>query len=138
METGGVFSIPTEVWGVLFIPEWIWRQIRVPQFWLLWPEKWSLAEFRILTGNSVVLEHFPGIYSLYYHMDSLNVEEGQPLVQGDQIGELGSTGLVTGPHLHWELRVNTIPVDPMKYLERGLIDKDEIMNMIDSTIQEGR
>ncbi len=97
-----------------------------------------MAEFRILTGNSVVLEHFPGIYSLYYHMDSLDVEEGQELVQGDRIGDLGSTGLVTGPHLHWELRVNTIPVDPMKYLERGLIDKDEIMNMIDSTIQEGR
>ena len=80
-----------------------------------------LAEFRILTGNSVVLEHFPGIYTLYYHMDSLDVKVGQQLVQGDRIGALGSTGLVTGPHLHWELRVNTIPVDPMKYLDRRVL-----------------
>ena len=97
-----------------------------------------LAEYRILTGNSVVIEHFPGIYSLYYHMDTLETESGDTLEAGDPIGTLGSTGLVTGPHLHWELRVNTIPVDPMKYLDKSLIDKDLIMAMIGYTIQEGR
>ncbi len=97
-----------------------------------------LSEFRILTGYTAVLEHYPGVYSLYYHMDSLDVKAGQKMQAGEKIGELGSTGLVTGPHLHWELRVNTIPVNPMKYLDTSLIDKDEIMAMIDSTIQEGR
>ena len=97
-----------------------------------------LAQNRILTGNSIVLEHFPGIYSLYYHMDSLNVEEGDRVAAGANLGTLGATGLVTGPHLHWELRVNTIPVDPMKYLDRGLIDKDDIMAIIYRTTQKGR
>ena len=97
-----------------------------------------LAEERVLTGFSIVLEHFPGVYSLYYHMDTLAVKQDDILSPGDPLGTLGSTGLVTGPHLHWELRVNTIPVDPMKYLDKSLIDKDEIMAMIDSTIQEGR
>ncbi len=97
-----------------------------------------LAEDRVLTGFSIVLEHFPGVYSLYYHLDTLDVQAGDILVPGDSLGTLGATGLVTGPHLHWELRVNTIPVDPMKYLDKGLIDKDEIMAMIDATIQEGR
>ena len=97
-----------------------------------------LAEDRVLTGFSIVLEHFPGVYSLYYHLDTLDVQAGDILVPGDSLGSLGATGLVTGPHLHWELRVNTIPVDPMRYLDKGLIDKDEIMVMIDATIQEGR
>ncbi|OQY32385.1 MAG: hypothetical protein B6241_11180 [Spirochaetaceae bacterium 4572_59] len=89
-----------------------------------------LAQKRILTGNSIVLEHFPGVYSIYYHMDTMEVKENEQVVAGDSLGTMGSTGLVTGPHLHWELRVNTIPVDPMKYLDKGLIDKDQIMTII--------
>ncbi len=97
-----------------------------------------MAEFRIITGNTVVLEHMPGVYTLYYHMDSLNVKPGDSLNQGDLMGTVGSTGLVTGPHLHWEMRVNTIPVDPTKYLSRPLIDKDEIIAIINGTKEQGR
>ncbi|MDC7242001.1 MAG: M23 family metallopeptidase [Spirochaetales bacterium] len=97
-----------------------------------------MAEFRILTGYTIVLEHMPGVYTLYYHMDSINVELGDTLIQGDLMGTVGSTGLVTGPHLHWEMRVNTIPVDPSKYLSRPLIDKDQIIAIIDDTNEQGR
>jgi murein DD-endopeptidase MepM/ murein hydrolase activator NlpD len=72
----------------------------------------ALAELRILTGWSVIIEHLPGLYSLYYHMDSITVQAGDLVKQGDKIGNSGSTGFATGPHLHWELRLNAVAVNP--------------------------
>jgi murein DD-endopeptidase MepM/ murein hydrolase activator NlpD len=72
----------------------------------------ALAEDRISTGWSVVIEHLPGLYSLYYHMDSLAVKVGQTVKQGEEIGKSGATGLATGPHLHWEMRLNGSAVNP--------------------------
>lgn len=71
-----------------------------------------LAETRVSTGWSVVIEHLPGLYSLYYHMDSLAVKEGDMVEKGNVIGRSGSTGLATGPHLHWEVRLNMSAVNP--------------------------
>lgn len=71
-----------------------------------------MAENRISTGWSVVIEHLPGLYSLYYHLDSLNVKEGQYVKQGEKLGLSGATGLATGPHLHWEVRLNMGAVNP--------------------------
>jgi len=71
-----------------------------------------LAETRITTGYSIVVEHLPGLYSLYYHLDSMNVKEGDMVKQGELIGKSGSTGLATGPHLHWEVRLNMCAVRP--------------------------
>lgn len=76
-----------------------------------------LAENRISTGWSVVIEHLPGLYSLYYHMDSLNVQEGQYVKQGEKLGLSGATGLATGPHLHWEVRLNMGAVNPEFFLK---------------------
>lgn len=90
----------------------------------------ALAENRILTGNTVVIEHLPGVYSLYYHMDSLNAEVGQRVFPGDLIGTVGTTGFSTGAHLHWEMRISEIPVNPEYFLSHDLIDKRAIMNMI--------
>lgn len=71
-----------------------------------------MAENRISTGWSVVIEHLPGLYSLYYHMDSLKVKEGDIVKEGDLVGLSGATGLATGPHLHWEMRLNMAAVSP--------------------------
>ncbi len=71
-----------------------------------------LAENRVSTGWSVVIEHMPGLYSLYYHLDSFSVAENQLVKQGEQIGVSGATGLATGPHLHWEIRLNGEAVNP--------------------------
>ena len=76
-----------------------------------------LAESRISTGWSVVIEHLPGLYSLYYHLDSLGVHEGQYVKQGERIGLSGATGLATGPHLHWEIRLNMEAVNPEFFLK---------------------
>ena len=78
--------------------------------------KVMLAENRISTGWSVVIEHLPGLYSLYYHMDSLGVQEGQYVKQGERLGLSGATGLATGPHLHWEVRLNMEAVNPEFFL----------------------
>jgi hypothetical protein len=65
-----------------------------------------LARSRIVTGNSIVIEHLPGVYSLYYHLDKIDIEEGVTVEAGTPLGLSGATGLATGPHLHWEIRVS--------------------------------
>lgn len=72
-----------------------------------------LAESRISTGWSVVIEHLPGLYSLYYHLDSLDVHEGQYVNQGEKLGHSGATS----PHLHWEIRLNMEAVNPEFFLK---------------------
>lgn len=71
-----------------------------------------MAENRISTGWSIVVEHLPGLYSLYYHLSEMEVKEGDMVKQGQEIGKSGSTGLATGPHLHWEMRLNGEAVRP--------------------------
>ena len=80
----------------------------------------ALAEERISTGYSVVIEHLPGVFSLYYHLDELNCKEGDEVSAGDIIGRSGATGLATGPHLHWEFRANGDAVSPEFFLNGGL------------------
>lgn len=71
-----------------------------------------MAEFRISTGWSTVIEHLPGLYSLYYHQNELKCNVGDIVKKGDLIGLSGATGLATGPHLHWEMRLNMEAVSP--------------------------
>ncbi len=82
----------------------------------------AMATDRLITGKTVVLEHLPGVYTLYYHLDELSVVPGDLVAVGDAIGTVGSTGLSTGPHLHWELRVSGVPVDPEATVEVPLVD----------------
>ncbi|MEW5813946.1 MAG: M23 family metallopeptidase [Spirochaetota bacterium] len=85
---------------------------------------------RIMTGKTVVLEHAPGIFSLYFHMEALSVKEGDEVLQGQVIGTVGTTGLATGPHLHWEIRVGGVAVEPKYFLGDALLDKDNILSSI--------
>lgn len=71
-----------------------------------------LAADREVTGNTVVLEHLPGVYTIYMHLDALSAAPGAVLERGAVLGTVGSTGLATGPHLHWELRVRGVACDP--------------------------
>ncbi|MDR1430047.1 MAG: M23 family metallopeptidase [Spirochaetaceae bacterium] len=96
------------------------------------PGKAVLAAFRIVTGNTVIIEHLPGVYSLYYHMDSILVEEGNLVGEGTLLGTSGSTGLATGPHLHWEIRVSGENTDPDMVMLRPLLDKDLILSRINN------
>ena len=89
-----------------------------------------LAKLRIVTGNTVILEHLPGLYSLYYHMDKIAVSQGAIVEAGTLLGLSGSTGLATGPHLHWEIRVSTEFADPDAFLARPVLDKTDIFNKL--------
>ena len=67
-------------------------------------------------GNAVVLDHGGGVGTLYGHMTSFNVSNGQSVSQGAVIGYVGCTGSCTGDHLHFEVRINGNPVNPLDYL----------------------
>lgn len=84
------------------------------------PGRVILAADRVVGGNSIFLEHKPGVISIFYHCDSLAVTTGQWVEAGQLLGTIGSTGLSTGPHLHWEVRVHGIPVNPAWLVEQGL------------------
>jgi murein DD-endopeptidase MepM/ murein hydrolase activator NlpD len=67
-------------------------------------------------GNATVIDHGNGLATLYGHQSSIGVSTGQAVTRGQVIGRVGCTGACTGPHLHFEVRRNGTPVDPMGYL----------------------
>ena len=72
----------------------------------------------IVRGNAIVIDHGWGVYTAYAHLSEILVEVGDIVQQGQLIGLIGSTGRVTGPHLHWEVIVGGIQVDPLDWLRR--------------------
>ena len=82
----------------------------------------QMATDRIVTGGTVVIEHLPAVYSMYYHLHTISVNVGDIVEAGEIIGTVGSTGLSTGPHLHWEVRVSGVAVDPMHLVETPRLD----------------
>ncbi|MYA20206.1 MAG: M23 family metallopeptidase [Chloroflexi bacterium] len=65
-----------------------------------------------LRGHSVIIDHGAGVMTGYHHLSTIDVVDGDVVAAGDRIGGLGSTGLSTGPHLHWEVVVHRVNVDP--------------------------
>ncbi|MDB5560473.1 MAG: peptidase family protein, partial [Enterovirga sp.] len=70
-------------------------------------------------GNLVEIEHGGGIVTRYAHLSGFSVAAGQSVAAGTVVGLLGSTGRSTGPHLHYETRINGSAVDPMRFLQAG-------------------
>ena len=76
-----------------------------------------LAEPLFVRGGAVIIDHGAGVYSNFWHMSQIDVKPGDVVETGDQLGLVGTTGLSTGAHLHWEIRVNGLAVDPMQWTE---------------------
>ena len=69
----------------------------------------------VLHGMGVIIDHGAGVYSGYWHMSLIAVREGVEVEPGDYLGNIGTTGLSTGPHLHWEVIIQGIDVDPVQW-----------------------
>lgn len=78
-----------------------------------------LAKELFFSGNAVYLDHGYGLYTTYLHLSRIDVEVGQIVEQGERIGLAGATGRVTGPHLHWGVRLLDARVDPFSLLRLG-------------------
>jgi murein DD-endopeptidase MepM/ murein hydrolase activator NlpD len=79
-----------------------------------------VAEFLYVRGGAVIIDHGLGIYTGFYHMSSLAVSPGDTVTAGQIVGEVGTTGLSTGNHLHWDLLVDGIWVDAQAWLDQGM------------------
>lgn len=75
-----------------------------------------LASELYFAGKTVIIDHGLGVFSLYCHFSRFRVKRGEFVQKGDVIGEIGSTGRVTGPHLHWGIKVQGSRVDPFSLL----------------------
>jgi murein DD-endopeptidase MepM/ murein hydrolase activator NlpD len=76
----------------------------------------AIARDLYYSGNTVVLDHGAGLFSMLAHLSAIEVAEGEQVERGALIGRVGATGRVTGAHLHWAVRLNDARVDPLSLL----------------------
>ncbi len=95
--------------------------------WILPRREKSPAMARVINtgnyhynGNTVFLDHGQGLITGYFHMNKIKVQVGQYVQQVDVLGTIGSTGRVTGPHLHWNVYLNGTKVDPALFIAKDI------------------
>jgi murein DD-endopeptidase MepM/ murein hydrolase activator NlpD len=76
-----------------------------------------LAKDLFYSGNAVIIDHGTGIFTIYAHLDKFKVAAGQQIGKGQVVGLTGDTGRVSGPHLHWGVKVNGVAVNPLQFVE---------------------
>jgi murein DD-endopeptidase MepM/ murein hydrolase activator NlpD len=77
-----------------------------------------LAQPLKIRGNALIIDHGWGVYSGLYHLSQIDVTVGQRVMQGQVVAKIGSTGLSTGSHLHWDVRIRNMNVDPLQWTRR--------------------
>lgn len=83
------------------------------------------AEMNVAYGNMVIIDHGGGVSTLYAHGSEILVQVGQTVKRGDAVLKVGSTGYSTGPHAHFEVRINGVTVNPLSYITNGLVPGTE-------------
>ncbi|UCD84147.1 MAG: M23 family metallopeptidase [Deltaproteobacteria bacterium] len=79
-----------------------------------------LTDDLFFSGNSLVIDHGQGLYTMYFHLSKFIAKEGQKVKKGEIIGLVGSTGRASGPHLHWGVRLQETRVDPVSLISLSL------------------
>lgn len=87
-----------------------------------------LAKNLYFAGNTVIIDHGLGVFTSYLHFSKIIAKKGDRVQKGDIIGEIGATGRVTGPHLHWGVRVSGSRVDPFSLIHLGTADMEAPCN----------
>ena len=97
-----------------------------------------VAEFFEVRGNVVIIDHGHGVFSQYAHLSDFYVQPGQFVRRGQLIGLAGATGRTNGPHLHFEVIVNGIPIDPIRWLALvpGFVPPREVVPTRNAPVQE--
>lgn len=80
----------------------------------------TLARDTFFNGNLIILDHGQGLFTIYAHLDSMKVNAGDSVAQGQIIGAVGTTGRSTGPHLHWGAYWHNVALDPLFLLKEGV------------------
>lgn len=83
----------------------------------------SFAGELAIRGNTVILDHGLGLCSGYMHLSRIDVREGERVAQGSPLGMAGATGLVTAAHLHWEMRLMSVVVNPQQWLQQDVLEE---------------
>jgi murein DD-endopeptidase MepM/ murein hydrolase activator NlpD len=84
------------------------------------PGRIVLAEALQVRGNAVIVDHGRGVMTGFWHLSEIGVDVGQRVEVGDELGRVGNTGLSTGAHLHWEMRVIGVQVDPLQWVRESI------------------
>ena len=77
----------------------------------------KMAENLFYSGNMVIIDHGNLIFTIYAHLSKIEVKAGQPIEKGQRLGLTGATGRVSGPHLHWGVKVNDASVNPIQFVK---------------------
>jgi murein DD-endopeptidase MepM/ murein hydrolase activator NlpD len=93
----------------------------------------ALARYLGIYGNAVVVDHGFGLMSLYGHLSSIGVEEGQSVIRGQELGRSGATGLAAGDHLHFTLMLQGMPVNPVEWWDPAWI-RDRIARKLGAAL----
>ena len=88
-------------------------------------------------GNHITINHGFGYETIYAHLERFNVKAGQQVKRGDVIGFVGSTGMSLAPHLHYEVKINGVNVDPVNYYFSDL-SADEYERMVEIASKTGQ
>ena len=84
-----------------------------------------LAKNLFYLGNAVIINHGSGIFTIYAHLSKIKTAAGRRIEKGRLIGLTGATGRVSGPHLHWGVKLNAVAVNPLQFVEimAGLVQQ---------------
>jgi murein DD-endopeptidase MepM/ murein hydrolase activator NlpD len=93
----------------------------------------TLAEHLHIYGNSIIINHGQGVSTSYNHLSEIEVAVGDKVEKNQQIGLMGATGQVTGPHLHWHMAVNGVAVAPEQWIEVSFSTPKHVLDPIEGT-----